>query len=335
MNDASLDMLRRLPKAELHLHIEGSLTPQRLFALAAKNGVTLEYESEAALAAAYDFNNLQEFLDLYYLGMNVLQDEEDFYLLTKDYLDVCRTQNIRYVEIGFDPQGHTERGIAFATAYHGIHNALRDAQREWGLESGLMLNILRHLPQDHALATIDEAVAAGAEIIAIGLDSSEAPFPPQLFVDAFAKARALGWHCVAHAGEEGPPAFVWSALKDLQVERVDHGVRSEEDPALLATLAQRQIPLTVCPLSNVRLAVVDHMRDHNILRLLDAGLLVTVNSDDPAYFGGFLEENFVALADNLDMSDAQMVQLVRNGFSASFAAAPDKARWLAQIDSIA
>lgn len=325
----------KLPKAELHLHIEGSITPQRLMSLAEANKVELPYADEDALLAAYDFVDLQSFLDLYYLGASVLQTEQDFYAMTRDYLEVCRAQNILHTEIGFDPQAHTERGIPFEVVMAGITQAMADARAEWGQSALLLMNFVRHLPPESALATIDQAQPFGDAISSVGLDSSELAFPPAPFAEVFDRARALGWRTVAHAGEEGPPAYVWSALNDLQVDRIDHGVRSDEDPNLLAHLREQQIPLTVCPLSNVRLCVVEHMREHNILRLLDAGLMVTANSDDPTYFGGFLNENYAALAADLNMSRDQAVQLAHNSFAASFLDPSQKAVFHARVHDYA
>ncbi len=321
-----------LPKAELHLHIEGSITPERLMKLADANKVNLPYASEADLLAAYDFSDLQSFLDLYYLGASVLQTEQDFYAMTRDYLEVCREQNILHAEIGFDPQAHTERGIALEVVMSGITQAMRDARSEWGQSSLLLLNLLRHLPVESALATLNEAERYGDAIAAVGLDSSELPFPPEMFTAAFERARALGWRCVAHAGEEGPPAYVWSALNELQVDRIDHGVRSDEDPKLMEHLRTHQVPLTVCPLSNVRLRVIDTMQDHNILQMLDAGVMVTANSDDPSYFGGFLNENFAALSAELDMTRDQAIALARNSFRASFLDPAQKQAFEARLD---
>jgi len=321
-----------LPKAELHLHIEGSITPERLMKLADANKVTLPYENEADLLAAYDFADLQSFLDLYYLGASVLQTEEDFYAMTRDYLEVCREQKILHTEIGFDPQAHTDRGIALDVVMSGITQAMRDARSEWGQSSLLLLNLLRHLPVESALATLDDAERHGDAIAAVGLDSSELPFPPELFKPAFERARALGWRCVAHAGEEGPPAYVWSALNELGVDRIDHGVRSDEDPKLVEHLRKQQVPLTVCPLSNVRLRVIDKMQDHNILRMLDAGVKVTVNSDDPTYFGGFLNENFAAMTADLGMTQDQAIALARNSFQASFLDSAQKQAFENRLD---
>ena len=315
---ATTDFTNAMPKAELHLHIEGSITPERLMKLADTNKVQLPYASTAELLAAYNFADLQSFLDLYYLGASVLQTEDDFYAMTRDYLEVCRAQKILHTEIGFDPQAHTERGIELDVVLSGMTQAMRDARSEWGQSSLLIMNLLRHLPVESALKTLDQAESYGDAITAVGLDSAELPFPPELFAPAFERAKALGWRCVAHAGEEGPPAYVWSALNTLEVNRIDHGVRSEEDPELISYLREHRVPLTVCPLSNVRLRVVEHMRDHNILRLLNDGVMVTANSDDPSYFGGFLNENYAALSTDLGMTTEQAIQLAHNSFQASF-----------------
>ncbi len=304
--------------------------------LAQANGVTLPYADEAALLAAYDFADLQSFLDLYYLGTKVLQNEEDFYAMTFDYLEVCREQNILHTEIGFDPQAHTERGIAFEVIVDGITRAIEDARAQWGQSALLLMNFLRHLPPEDAMRTIDaaeaHAVTHSSAITAVGLDSSELGFPPEPFAEVFERARALGWRCVAHAGEEGPPAYVWGALNVLKVDRIDHGVRAAEDAKLIRHLVATQTPLTVCPLSNVRLRVVETMAQHNLLRLLDAGICVTVNSDDPTYFGGFLNENFDSVAQHLGMSVAQASQLARNSFTASFLPAAQQQQMLLRLD---
>ena len=321
-----------LPKAELHLHIEGSITPERLMNLADANRVELPYKDEAALLEAYNFVDLQSFLDLYYLGASVLQTEQDFYAMTRDYLEVCRAENILHTEIGFDPQAHTERGIPFEVVMSGITQAIADARAEWGQSALLLMNIVRHLPVESALEVLDQAEPFGEAIAAVGLDSSELAFPPEPFAPAFERARALGWRCVAHAGEEGPPEYVWGAINALKVDRIDHGVRSSEDPKLMQYLKDQQIPLTVCPLSNVRLCVVDHMKDHNILQLLEAGIAVTVNSDDPTYFGGFLNANYAAMAEDLAMTNNQAVTLARNSFEASFLNQAQKSIFLQRID---
>ena len=330
---ATAEFTQGLPKAELHLHIEGSLTPARLMALADANGVKLPYASEADLLKAYNFSDLQSFLDLYYLGASVLQTEQDFYAMTRDYLEVCRAENILHTEIGFDPQAHTERGIPFDTVIGGITAAIKDASKEWGQSALLLMNFVRHLPVEDALATLNQAEPHLALISSVGLDSSELAFPPAPFAPVFERARELGLRTVAHAGEEGPPDYVWSALNDLHVERIDHGVRSEEDPALLEHLQEQQTPLTVCPLSNVRLCVVDELSQHNVLRLLDRGLKVTINSDDPTYFGGFLNENYRALSAELGMTAQQAVALAHNSFDASFLRGEEKQHLLDRLAS--
>ncbi len=286
--------------------------------LAESNSVQLPYSSVAEIEAAYEFDDLQSFLDLYFQGMSVLQTEADFYALTMDYLDVCRRENIVHCEIGFDPQGHTERGIEFETVLAGITSALQDARAQWGQSSGLTMNILRHLPVASAMDAIEQARPHADKIVAIGLDSSEVGFPPEPFAPAFAAARDLGWRCVAHAGEEGPPSYVWGALNELAVDRIDHGIRSDEDDALMQLLIERQVPLTVCPLSNVRLRAVRTMAEHNLIKMLRAGANVCVNSDDPTYFGGFLCDNFAAVARDLPMTIDDAAQLARNSITASF-----------------
>lgn len=309
--------LNALKKAELHIHIEGSLEPELMFKLAQRNGITLPYDSVETLRAAYDFNNLQDFLDLYYRGAQVLLQEEDFYDLTRAYLDRCRTQNVTHVEPFFDPQTHTDRGVDMATVIGGITRALQEARAEWGLSYGLILCFLRHLSEAEAQRTLDAALPFREHFIGIGLDSSEQGHPPSKFRNVFARGRDLGLLPVAHAGEEGPPSYIWEALDELGVVRVDHGVRATEDSALLERLRRDQIPLTVCPLSNIRLKVYDSLKQHPILDLLEDGLKVTVNSDDPAYFGGYMTENFEALRTQLGMTDDQAQRLARNGFEAA------------------
>lgn len=321
-----------LPKAELHLHIEGSLTPTRMLDLAQKNGVELPYADVAAIERAYQFTDLQSFLDLYFKGSSVLLTAEDFYTLTMDYLEVCRRESIVHCEIGYDPQAHTERGIAFEVALDGITSALDDAKAQWGQSSRLILNLLRHLPTADAMKTLKQAEPHRDRITAIGLDSSEVGFPPEPFADVFAKAREWGWKCVAHAGEEGPPVYVWGALNALKVDRIDHGIRSDEDPALLAHLIEHQVPLTVCPQSNVRLCAVPDMASHNLITLLRAGVLVTVNSDDPSYFGGYLCDNFANVATSLPMTIEEAAQLARNSITASFLDAAEQQPILDDID---
>ena len=331
--DSSLEaFVRGLPKAELQLHIEGSLEPEMAFALARKNGVSLPYPSVEALRAAYSFHNLQSFLDIYYAGASVLLDAQDFHALTRAYLEKASAQGVVRAEIFFDPQTHTERGIAFETVLDGISRALRDGERELGLSSGLILCFLRHMSAESAMQTLEAALPFKDRILAVGLDSSEAGHPPSKFSEVFARARREGLITVAHAGEEGPPAYIFEALDDLQVSRVDHGVRSEEDKELCRRLVTSRTPLTVCPLSNVRLAVFKRMEDHNLKRLLDAGLCVTINSDDPAYFGGYVLENYMAAQQALGLTRTDLTQLARNSIEASFLPATEKQRWQAEID---
>jgi len=294
--------------------------------------VTLQHSSVEALRSAYRFDNLQSFLDIYYTGADVLRDEEDFYALTWAYLQRAHQQGIVHVEIFFDPQSHTSRGIAFAVIVGGIERALVHGQREFGITYRLIMCFLRHLSADDALKTLEESLPFASSIAAVGLDSSELGHPPEKFATVFDRARSMGFLTVAHAGEEGPPSYVSAALDVLEVSRIDHGVRSEEDPALLERLVREQVPLTVCPLSNVMLKVVDRIEDHNLKRLLDRGLCVTVNSDDPAYFGGYLAENYRAVYDGLQLSRADITQLARNSLNASFLPASDKQAWMARID---
>lgn len=334
MNDFH-SFLNQLPKAELHMHLEGSLEPELMFKLAQRNQVSLPFDSVAAIRAAYKFSNLQDFLDIYYQGAHVLQTEQDFYDLTWAYLERCQQQNVRHVEPFFDPQTHTDRGIAFDTVINGIDRALQDAKQQLGISSYLIMCFLRHLPEEAAFATLEQALPYKDKIIAVGLDSSEQGFPPSLFERVFAKARAEGLLTVAHAGEEGPPDYIIQALDLLEVKRIDHGVRCVEDPALVERLIQLQMPLTVCPLSNTKLCVFKTMAEHNILELLERGVKVTINSDDPAYFGGYMTENFIAVADTLNMSKAQALQLAQNSFAASFLPAAEKARWVIQLQNLA
>ena len=324
--------IRDIPKVELHIHIEGSLEPELMFALAQRNHISLPYPSVDAVRAAYQFENLQSFLDLYYAGAAVLQTEQDFYDLTWAYLERCAVQNVRHTEIFFDPQTHTERGIPFETVHTGIYRALQDAKQQWGLTSYLILCFLRHLSAESALATLEQALPFKSTIPAVGLDSSELGHPPAKFQNVFDRARAEGFLTVAHAGEEGPADYIWEAIKLLGVTRIDHGVRCVEDPQLVDYLVQRQIPLTVCPLSNVRLCVFDSIQQHNLKHLLDLGLCVTVNSDDPAYFGGYITENFEAVQSALRLSHQDIYQLVKNSFNASFLPPDEKQARLDELD---
>jgi adenosine deaminase len=324
-----------LPKAELHVHIEGSLEPELMFALARRNGIRLAYDSVDALRRAYNFSRLQDFLDLYYQGMSVLRTEQDYYDLAWAYLTRVRAQNVRYVEMFFDPQGHTARGIAFSVVIEGLRRALADAKRNLGVQARLILCFLRHLDEADAERTLDQALPHKADILGVGLDSSEVGHPPSKFKSVFRRAQQEGFKLVAHAGEEGPPSYVWEALDLLGVDRIDHGNRSLEDPALVARLARDRMPLTVCPLSNLRLCVVDDLRRHPLRRMIEAGLVVTLNSDDPAYFGGYVGENFRAVQSALALGDAELRALARNGFAASFMPASEKSAALAAFDSSA
>ncbi len=313
------DWLNALPKAELHMHLEGSLEPELMFQLAERNRIQLPWDCVETLRSAYDFNNLQEFLDIYYQGANVLRTEQDFYDLTWAYLKKCEEQNVIHVEPFFDPQTHTARGVSMEVAITGISEALGDARDLLGISSGLILSFLRHLPEEDALHTLQQAMPFRDLFFAVGLDSSEMGHPPSKFTNVFAKARAEGLLAVAHAGEEGPPEYVWEALDLLKVSRIDHGVRAWEDPRLMARLIEEQIPLTVCPLSNTKLRVYQSMSEHPILKMLEQGAMVTVNSDDPAYFGGYLTENFQALHTGLGMTQQQAKRLAENSLNARLA----------------
>ncbi len=330
--DATEALIRRLPKVELHLHIEGTLEPEMVFAKAAKHGVTLAYPSIEALRAAYDFSDLQSFLDIYYAGCDVLRDEQDFYDLCWAYLERAHADNVVHVEIFFDPQTHTARDISYATVHRGLRRALADGRERLGISSEMILCFLRHLPEKDAFATLDAATPFVADLAGVGLDSGERGNPPSKFERVFATARALGLKAVAHAGEEGPAAYIREALDLLQVVRVDHGVRCDEDPALVKELAARRMPLTVCPLSNVKLCVYARMEDHNLARLLAQGVCVTVNSDDPAYFGGYIGDNYRAIAKALPLSAPDLMTLARNAVEAAWLPAPRKAELIAEID---
>ncbi len=318
MTTVTLDWLNALPKIELHLHLEGSLEPELMFELANRNGIQLAFENIEALRQAYQFGNLQDFLDIYYQGANVLVTEQDFYDLTWAYLEKCHQQNVIHVEPFFDPQTHTDRDVEFTTVINGISGALKDGREKLGISSELILCFLRHLSEGEAFDTLEQAEPFLDRMIAVGLDSSEQGHPPEKFSRVFAKARELGLLTVAHAGEEGPADYIWTAINDLKISRIDHGVRAVDDAKLMQHLVETRIPLTVCPLSNTKLKVFENMSQHNILQMLEQGVCVTVNSDDPAYFGGYMTENFVALAQSLDMTQAQARQLVLNSIEASF-----------------
>lgn len=333
MDDVLRTLLQKMPKAELHIHIEGSLEPELIFALAVRNGVTLNYASVEELRRAYAFTDLQSFLDIYYAGASVLLHEQDFYDMTWAYLQRARADNVRHAEIFFDPQTHTERGVAFSTVINGIHRALQDARREWGMSAALIMCFLRHLSEEEAFATLEMALPHRDKFIGVGLDSSERGHPPEKFARVFARCKELGLHLVAHAGEEGPPEYIRSALDVLRVERIDHGVRCLEDAALTQRLAQEQVPLTVCPLSNIKLRVFDRLADHNLLKLLDAGLAATVNSDDPAYFGGYMNENFIRIFEALPLQRQHARQLARNSFTASFLDTATRQKFLDEVDA--
>ena len=325
------ELIRRMPKAELHLHIEGTLEPEMMMALAERNGVKLPYANVDEIRRAYDFSNLQSFLDIYYAGAEVLREQQDFYDLTRAYLDRAAADNVRHVEIFFDPQTHTDRNIPFATVVNGIHDALRDGEAELGITFRLIMCFLRHLNASDAIETLEEALSYKDKIYAVGLDSSEVGHPPSKFTAVFDRARDEGFVTVAHAGEEGPPAYIWEALDLLKVARIDHGVRCLEDEALVSRLVDEQIPLTVCPLSNVKLRVFDTLEQHNLKRLLQAGLCVTINSDDPAYFGGYIGENFLRTQQALDLQLVDIHMLARNAFTASFLSEAEKDRHIAAL----
>ncbi len=325
--------IRGLPKAELHLHIEGTLEPELAFELAQKHGIVLPYADVDALRRAYQFSNLQSFLDIYYAATDVLRDAEDFEALTAAYLQRAHAQGVVHVELFFDPQVHMARGVGLSQVLTGMERALERAQREHGLTHRLIACFIRNLGPQEAMGTLQQVLAHRDAICGVGLDSTELGYPPSLFVPVFEQARREGLHVVAHAGEEGPAHYVHEALDLLKVQRIDHGVRSEEDPALLQRLARDRVPLTVCPLSNIRLCVFDRMEQHNLRRLLEAGLCVTVNSDDPAYFGGYVLENYLAVQRGLDLSAEQIRQLARNSFEASFLTPPVRQRWMSAVDS--
>jgi adenosine deaminase len=329
-----LALLQAAPKAELHIHIEGSLEPELIFALAQRNGVALAYPSVEALRAAYAFTDLQSFLDIYYAGASVLLHEADFFDMAWAYFQRAAADHVVHAELFFDPQTHTERGVPIGVVINGLHRACRQAQAELGISASLILCFLRHLDEDSAIATLAAAMPYRSMFIGVGLDSSERGHPPEKFARVFAQARAAGLHLVAHAGEEGPPAYIESALDVLQVQRIDHGVRCTDSPALVARLAASRMPLTVCPLSNVKLCVFPTMADHNLPALLQAGLCATVNSDDPAYFGGYMNANLLATFTALpQLGVAQAWALLHNSFEASFASPAQKAAWGMQLEA--
>ena len=326
--------IRRLPKAELHLHIEGTLEPELMFELAKRNGIELRYKSVGELRRAYRFSNLQDFLDIYYVGAAVLQQEQDFYDLTMAYMKRCEQDRVTHTEIFFDPQAHTDRGVPFEFVIGGIHRALRDAESGLGITSKLIMCFLRHLPEDEAFRTLESALPHRDKFVAVGLDSSELGHPPSKFERVFARAREEGLAAVAHAGEEGPPDYVWEALDLLKVSRIDHGVRSIEDPELMKRLASDQIPLTVCPLSNLKLGVISHLSQTNFKQLLEAGLNASIHSDDPAYFGGYVGDNFLQTQSALGLSPDELALAARNSFESSMLSPAEKQRWVSEIDRV-
>lgn len=328
------DLILDMPKAELHIHVEATLEAEMLLRLAERNGIDLGYGDEAAVRAAYEFDDLVDFLNTYYLHLGVLTTEQDFSDLTHAYAARATGQGVKHFELFFDPQAHTRRGIPFRVAADGIADGLRRAEREFGVSTGLIMCILRDEPVSSAQETLDAALASGADLLGVGLDSAEVGYPPSLFTDVYAQAGSEGLRLVAHAGEEGPPAYVWEALRLLKIERVDHGVRSIEDPALVEHLRDTQIPVTTCPLSNVRLRVVDALEDHQAVELLRLGCCATINADGPAYFGGYVGDNYFAIAETFDdLTWGEMVQFAANSIEASFASAGEKGRMRSDLDS--
>ena len=319
MSEISHKWLNGLPKIELHLHIEGTLEPELLFKLAKRNSIQLPFNSIDEVKKAYQFSNLQDFLDIYYQGAEVLLLKQDFYDLTWAYLLMCKQQNVIHVEPFFDPQTHTARGVPFETVVNGISEALADAKEKLGITSRLIMCFLRHLSEESAIETLKSSEQFTGVIYGVGLDSSEMGNPPEKFINVFSKANGMGYKLVAHAGEEGPASYIWNSLDVLNVQRIDHGIRAIDDPDLMLRLIESQMPLTICPLSNVKLRVFDTMASHTILDMLDLGLCVTVNSDDPSYFGGYMTENFLALYDSLELSRDQAIRLIKNSIDASFA----------------
>jgi adenine deaminase len=327
------EFIEGLPKVELHLHIEGSLEPELMFALAQRNNVKIRFKTVDEVRSAYNFSNLQDFLDIYYEGMNVLRKEQDFYDLTWAYLDRVAKQNVVHAEIFFDPQGHTARGVEFDTALNGIFRALEDGKEKLGVSSRLIMCFLRHLSEEEAFKTLDQALPHKDKIAGVGLDSSERGHPPSKFARVFARARQEGFLIMAHAGEEGPPEYVWEALDQLKVNRIDHGNRSLEDEKLVARLVKEGTPLTVCPLSNLKLCVVRDMQQHPLLKMLDLGLKATINSDDPAYFGGYMNENYETVADALSLDKNHLLTVARNSIEASFLDPAAKAALRSKLDN--
>ncbi|MBX9840779.1 MAG: adenosine deaminase [Xanthobacteraceae bacterium] len=334
MPSSSELLISQLPKCELHIHIEGSLEPEMMFALAARNNIRLPYESVDALRRAYQFTELQDFLNIYYRGMSVLVTERDFFDLAWAYLERACADNVRHVEMFFDPQGHTSRGVAFETVVNGLHRACCEAGDKLGISASLIMCFLRHLDEADAERTLDAALTHKTKIIGVGLDSSECGHPPGKFKRVFNRARDAGFHCFAHAGEEGPPSYVWEALDLLGVKRVDHGNRALEDAALVGRLAREKIPLTVCPLSNLKLRVVDDLKHHPLRDMVQKDLLVTLNSDDPAYFGGYVNDNYRALARSISLTSEEIIAAARNGFSAAVMSEDNRKAALSHFDAV-
>ncbi len=331
----AVELARAIPKAELHIHIEGSLEPELIFALAQRNGVQLAYPSVEALRAAYAFTDLQSFLDIYYAGASVLLTEQDFHDMAWAYFQRAKADNVIHAELFFDPQTHTARGVDTGVVIRGLSSARERAQSELGISSALILCFLRHLSEEDAFATLEAALPYREHFIGVGLDSSEVGHPPEKFERVFARCRELGLHVVAHAGEEGPPEYMWQAIDLLKVQRIDHGVAALQDPLLMAELAHTRLPLTVCPLSNLKLCVVDDLRDHPLKKMLDAGLCVTINSDDPAYFGGYMNENWTQTVQALQMDRDDVVAIARNSFEASFINDQRRAECQAELRRVA
>ena len=327
------DLLRQMPKAELHIHIEGSLEPELIFALAERNGMRIPYANVEALRGAYAFTNLQSFLDIYYAGASVLLKEQDFYDMAHAYFVKAAQDNVVHAEFFFDPQTHTARGVSMETVVNGLHRACVDAQKEMGVSASLIMCFLRHLSEEGAFASLEQAMPFRDKIVGVGLDSGEVGNPPEKFARVFARCRELGFHLVAHAGEEGPPAYIWTALDVLKVERIDHGVQAIGDAALMQRLAKDRVALTVCPLSNLKLCVFPDLTSHNLRELLDAGLAATINSDDPAYFGGYMNENFTQTFAATGMTAQHAYTLARNSFEATFISTQAKAGYIALLNA--
>jgi len=335
MIDPSLrEFIQTLPKTELHLHIEGSFEPDLMFDIAQRNGISIPFKSADEVKAAYNFSNLQEFLDIYYAGANVLIEEQDFFDLTWAYLTKVADENVQHVEIFFDPQTHTDRGVPFKKVIDGIYKALEKGKSELRISYKLILSFLRHLDEESAFKTLEEAMPYKDRIEAVGLDSSEVGNPPSKFNRVFAESRKRGFKCVAHAGEEGPAEYIWEALDLLKVVRIDHGNRCLDDLKLIERLVNEQIPLTICPLSNMELKVVEDLKDHPLKVLMDKGLLATIHSDDPAYFGGYMNANFIAVANALDLNAENMAQLAVNGFKASWLPEKEKQEYIDEINTL-